>query len=333
MKFSIGDKILLKRTDEEGTVVAIISPTMMEVEVNGVQFPVYTDEVDHPYLKWFTQKKKAQKKVIPEIPVEKPKERVKRLAQGIYLSFMPVYVLEAMEDVVSHFRVYLLNETAAVVHFNYDVISAGARNLFHHRSSLHAFGNLYLHSLTLEEMNDQPRFHWKVSDTAETLLASDANGLLKIKPSRLFEQITTIQHSGEPSFSYLLTDEILGLIKPKKISKDFPEIKLPALSPEIPIKPEWQPKPVLDLHIENLTEHPETCTPAEMLMIQLNTLQYHLDMAIAHQQDRMTIIHGLGTGALRDAVHEILRTQEGVASYSNDWNGKYGYGATEVTFK
>lgn len=332
MKFSIGDKILLKRTDEEGTVVAIISPTMMEVEVNGVQFPVYSDEVDHPYLKWFTQKKTAQKKVIPEIPVEKPKERVKRLAQGIYLSFMPVYVLEAMEDVVSHFRIYLLNETAAIIHFNYDVISAGGKNLFHHRSSLHAFGNLYLHTLTLEEMNDQPRFHWKMSDGAETLLTSETHGLLKIKPSRLFEQITTIQHSGQPSFSYLLTDEILGLVKPKKIARDLPEIK-PAKNIELPAKPEWQPQPVLDLHIENLTEQPETCTPAEMLMIQLNTLQYHLEMAIAHQQDRMIVIHGLGTGALREAVHEVLRTTDGIASYNNDWHGSYGYGATEVIFK
>lgn len=332
MKFSIGDKILLKRTDEEGIVIAIISPTMMEVEVNGVQFPVYSDEVDHPYLKWFTQKKKEQVRQPVEIPVEKPKERVKRLAQGIYLSFMPVYVLEAMEDLVSHFRIYLLNETASAAHFNYDVVSAGGSNLFHHRSSLHAFGNVYLHTLSLEEMNGQPRFHWQVADSSASLQASDTKGVLKIKPSKLFEQITLVQQSGEPSFSYLLTDEILGLVKPKK--KVLPEVIITAAAttPENPSRPEWQPQPVLDLHIEALTDKWAECTPAEILTIQLDVLHYHLDMAIAHQQEQMIVIHGLGTGALKDAVHEVLRNKNGITSFRNEWMGSYGFGATEVIF-
>jgi len=331
MKFSIGDKILLKRTDEEGIVIAIISPAMMEVVVNGVQFPVYTDEVDHPYLKWFTQKKKQQPRVIAEIPVEKPKERVKRLAQGIYISFMPVYVLEAMEDIVSHFRIYLLNETADGIGFNYDVNDMTGRNLFHHRASLHAFGNVYLHTLSLEEMNGQPRFHWKVSDRMENLSTAETQGMLKIKPSRLFEQITAVQQSGDPSFSYLLTDEILGLVKSKK--PGLPEVKLSAKGQELPRIPEWQPKRVLDLHIEQLTEKPEACLPAEIMAIQLNELHYQIDMAIAHQQDYMIVIHGLGTGALRDAVHEVLDAKEGIASYHNEWTGSYGYGATEIYFK
>lgn len=332
MKFSIGDKILLKRTDEEGVVIAIISPSMMEVAVNGIQFPVYTDEVDHPYLKWFTQKKKPQQKVVAEIPVEKIKERPKRLAQGIYLSFMPVYVLEAMEDIVSHFRIHLLNETAAPVFFNYDVNDTTGKNLFHHRGGLHAFGNVYLHSLSLEEMNGQPRFHWKLSDQMETLAHAESQGLLKIKPSRLFEQMSALQFSGEPSFAYLLTDEILGLVKPRQ-KKVLPDIKPILKEQELPQRPDWQPQAVLDLHIEQLTEKPEECSPAEIITIQLNTLHYHLDMAVAHQQQSMIIIHGLGTGVLKDAVHAALRQNNHIASFKNDWTGSYGYGATEVFFK
>lgn len=63
MKFSIGDDIVLKRTGEEGRVVAIISKTMVEVEVNGTAFPVYTEDVEHPYLKWFTQKSPTKKEI------------------------------------------------------------------------------------------------------------------------------------------------------------------------------------------------------------------------------------------------------------------------------
>ena len=61
MKFSIGDNIVLKRTGEEGFVTAYIDKQMIEVEVGGTLFPVYIDDIDHPYLKWFTEKTKTSK--------------------------------------------------------------------------------------------------------------------------------------------------------------------------------------------------------------------------------------------------------------------------------
>ena len=96
MKFSVGDKIILKQTGEEGEITDYINKEMWEVEVNRVRFPVYQDDIDHPYLKWFTEKneekkKKKKKKTVPEqLPVENVKSRPQRLAKGIYLSFMPV---------------------------------------------------------------------------------------------------------------------------------------------------------------------------------------------------------------------------------------------------
>src|SRR3954463_12461586 len=110
MKFSIGDKIILKHTNDEGIVTGYINAQMVEVEVHGTAFPVYVDEIDHPYLKWFTEKKQPKPKSPPEqLPVEKEKFRKPRLEKGIYLSFLPVFKTEAMEDVVDHIRVYLLN--------------------------------------------------------------------------------------------------------------------------------------------------------------------------------------------------------------------------------
>ena len=48
MKFQIGDKILLLHSKEEGEVVEIINKEMVMVDVEGVQFPVYIDQVDFP---------------------------------------------------------------------------------------------------------------------------------------------------------------------------------------------------------------------------------------------------------------------------------------------
>ena len=47
----------------------------------------------------------------------------------------------------------------------------------------------------------------------------------------------------------------------------------------------------------------------------------------------MEIVHGRGTGALRKAVHELLRTFPGVASYSLAPEDQGGDGMTQVLFR
>ncbi|MEY4334136.1 MAG: hypothetical protein RLZZ196_2879, partial [Bacteroidota bacterium] len=47
MKFSIGDKVLLKRTMEEAEVFSIISSSMVEVIFEDTIFPIFIDEIDH----------------------------------------------------------------------------------------------------------------------------------------------------------------------------------------------------------------------------------------------------------------------------------------------
>lgn len=161
MKFSIGDKVIFKHTDGEGVVTGYINADMVEVDMEGITFPVHVDEIDHPYLKWFTEKKKQPvKKIIPEqLPVEKPKQRMARLPKGIYLAFMPEYKVEDMEDVVDYLKIYLLNETGKQVQYRYEVVMKN-QTTFTHEGKLQAFGHLYLHNIPYDSMNDLPRFNW-----------------------------------------------------------------------------------------------------------------------------------------------------------------------------
>ena len=64
MKYEIGDKIIVLHTNEEGRVVDIINNEMVMIEVKGVRFPAYPDQVDFPYFKMFTEKRKTEKKKI-----------------------------------------------------------------------------------------------------------------------------------------------------------------------------------------------------------------------------------------------------------------------------
>lgn len=74
MKFQVGDIVLILHSNEEGEIVDIINEKMVTVNVNGVKFPVYMDQIDFPYFKRFTQKKifpKKEKRYIDDLKKER----------------------------------------------------------------------------------------------------------------------------------------------------------------------------------------------------------------------------------------------------------------------
>ena len=330
MKFSIGDKIVINRTGEEGHVTAYINKEMIEVEVGGTIFPVHLADIDHPYLKWFTDKSVKKKKSAPEqLPVEKIVERKQRLAKGVYLSFMPVYKTEEMEEVVDQLKIYLLNEMPLSVKFSYDV-RLDNKSEFKHEGTLHAFGNVYLHSVNYEDMNDQPRFHWQLNDTVNENMEK-AEGILRIRPVKLFEHITQVMKNSEPTFSYLLMEDFL-LKKKAEPREKFEPVSKP-LFESVTTKTIEAGRYEVDLHIEELIDNRKGLTNADIIKIQLETLQHYIQLAIVHRQERMVVIHGLGKGKLREEVHAILKHTREVSRYKNEWSGRYGFGATEIYFR
>jgi hypothetical protein len=333
MKFTIGDRVILKQTGEEGTITDVVNKEMWEVEVNGTRFPVYTEDIDHPYLKWFTEKNNQKKApLVPEqLPIEKVSARPQRLAKGIYLSFMPVFRSEESEDIVDVLKVYLLNETAVSIRFSYDVKMLNKSD-FRHEGTLHPFGHLYLHSVEYGSMNDQPRFHWRLADASNTEHKHE-EGVLRIKPGKLFEHINHVLLSNEPTFSYLLVDDFVVTEKSQDKDKVMPVVISRVSKPEKLTALADLPRYELDLHIEQLVESYRGLTNSDIMDIQLKTLERYLSLAIIHRLEKMIIIHGVGTGILKDAVHRILKEIPEVKKYSNQWLGNYGFGATEVFFQ
>jgi len=333
MKFTVGDRILLKRSGEEGFVVRFLSNTMMEVDVKGTLFPVYTEDVDHPYLKWFTEKKLTTAKKALEIPVEKTTTRSVRLAQGIYLSFIPQFQDQTGEDIIELFRIHLLNETADAIQFQYLVRNAKGNTFFQHRGGLHAFGNIYLHPIELELLNEQPRFHWEVLNTSSPVLG--AKGLLRIRPAQLANHIHEMLDQNQASFSLCLSQELspLEMAPATPNLLPLPKLGLHAFKDlNTRVHLETLAEPVIDLHIKAIPGNTGNLKPEEILQAQMNLLHQKLDAAVIAGLPSMLIIHGLGKGRLRQRVHELLAGIKGIDSYSNHWMSGYGWGATEVIF-
>ena len=93
------------------------------------------------------------------------------------------------------------------------------------------------------------------------------------------------------------------------------------------------PKYEVDLHIEKLSKNHKTLDNLEKLTLQLQTFEKYLDLAVAHHQPSMIAIHGVGSGKLRDEIHEVLRRRYDVKSFVNRYHPAYGYGATEIFFQ
>lgn len=331
MKFSIGDKIVLKQTDEEGVITDYIDEETFEVSVGGTTFPAHKDDLDHPYLKWFREKRFEQKpkaSTPEQLPVEKIKDRPQKLPKGVYLSFIPQFKLEEMEDVVESLKIHFVNETAKEIQFQYEVVLLNEK-VFVLEGKLHSFGHVYLHTFPYTDMSDQPRFNWKVDDLEDADMAP-MSGQLKIKPPKLFQYINDLLHNNKPSFNILLFEDF----KPHKpiVFEEQTPVKTKAQPKKVKAK-ELTPLSVIDLHVENLIDDIQGMSNADIILLQLSTLQTYLRLAINARMDRFTIIHGLGKGKLREEVHHILEDTFEVKSYSNDWHGRYGYGATEVEFE
>jgi dsDNA-specific endonuclease/ATPase MutS2 len=74
-------------------------------------------------------------------------------------------------------------------------------------------------------------------------------------------------------------------------------------------------------------------TNFEIITLQLQAFEKYYDLALAHRQPSMVVIHGVGSGKLRDEIHELLRMKKEVKSFINQYDARYGYGATEIFFQ
>jgi len=82
-----------------------------------------------------------------------------------------------------------------------------------------------------------------------------------------------------------------------------------------------------------LTDNWQSLSSFEILTMQLKAFDKYYNLAILHFLPVFTIIHGVGTGKLRDEIHDVLRLKKEVKSFVNQYSHLYGYGATEIYFE
>lgn len=335
MKYSIGDTILILHSKEEGRVVDMIGDDMLMVEVKGVTFPVYYDQVDFPYFHRFTVQKdiyvpKTQRG--EEIKKEKAFP-INREETGVFLSILPVWITEGYDERVSLLKYHLLNETARIYNVHFQIFLNNRLHL-EIKHEVHPFQHFYLADLLFEQLNDQPRFEFTFTlKPPDPKLAVSFSKGWKVKAKQLFLQLNDLKVKEQATLSYLLFETYpLRLEDEPFVDAKYLNQGVSATTYILNSAIE-QPQYEVDLHIEKLSDDYEMLSNLEILAIQLNEFQHYLDLAIAHHQHSMIVIHGVGKGKLREELHEILKVTPEVKNYINQYHPLYGHGATEIFFK
>lgn len=316
----------------------IINDKMLMVDVKGVTFPVYMDQVDFPYFKRFTEKKifpaKKEKRFIDDVRKEKRAEQ-NRVEDGIWLTFLPLMDTDEFGDVVvDELKLHLVNHTGIAYHFTYRLHFFGKPD-FELKNTVHPFEDFYLHDIRFEDLNDSPSFEFDFSLTEpDKKKEGHYEAMVKLKPKQLFAKIEELKQKNLATFSQLLFEKY-----PDKIQEDKPDMgplaargykMYEASNARQHLEP---PRSVIDLHIEKLADDWKRMSNYEIMSLQLKTFEKYYHLAVVHHQPSLIVIHGVGEGVLRDEIHDILRLKREVKSFVNQYHPAFGYGATEIFFQ
>jgi hypothetical protein len=333
MKYQIGDKILILHSKEEGTVIDLIDDKMVMVDVGGVQFPAYKDQIDFPYFTMFTQKKEIDLKKIfvDQLPKEKSVKK-KNSASGVFLNIYPVYQKDVFDDnIVEKLKIFLINNNEEGYKFHYKLIQNN-QTVFDLNNTLKDFSDFYLNDIAFDGLVYSPNFIFEFSlEVPNKKKAPYFERVIKLSGKQIFKKIKQIELLNEPSFVIELFYQYPAFVKEEKSGNvDLPSkgqsvYSITEVKKILPIPPS-----AVDLHAEKLVEDPASFTSAELLHLQINEFEKQLDLALLHHLPYMVFIHGIGAGKLKTELHHRLKKEARVKSFENKFHSLYGYGATEV---
>jgi len=341
MKYQVGDEILVLLSNEEGRIIEIMNDTMVMIEVRGVKFPAYMDQIDFPYFKRFTEKKlfpekKAPQKIfLDQIPKEKIQKNDSKEEEGVFLNLIPKFSLDDFNDeIVESIKIYLSNRNRLGYQFIYEQSYLGKVD-FSIESTIAPFTDFYIHDLSFASVSDSPSFSFDFSlIEPHKKKAAHFETQLKIKPKQLFQKIEALKEDNKTTISYPLFETYPDKVEDNYIAMDvlrnagYKVYDASKIKQNIPAA-----RSVIDLHIEKIMDRHNHLSNAEILQFQLDEFEKWFELAQLNQLPSMVIIHGVGKGKLKAEIHDLLKAKKGVKQFINQYTDFYGYGATEVLFE
>jgi hypothetical protein len=318
---NIGDRVRLLKGKEEGVVTGFKDQKLVEVEIeDGFVIPVMKNELvviasdEKTYF--------GDKKSYAEVPATLTGPNKAKDLEGIFLIFVPFNDQELTLQLVNNAGCKILTTISEWYGENVKGIFAGM-----------------LESGTFQKVGQ-----WKLNQfeqwpvlLAEVLYFSDGfmphkstlSARLQWKASTFFRSKSKAPLLGTEAYVVRM-DESHRKIDAKVLKEKLME---PAYTVELKEKVTSHSGKIVqaDLHAEALGIAEKG--NKNILQEQLQAFRKALDDALLQNAAGLKIIHGVGNGVLRQAIHKELATTEHIKYFEDADKEKFGFGATMVHFR
>ena len=327
MKLRIGDKVRFLNEVGEGTVSRIKDKQTVFVEMqDGFEIPFLVSQLVPIHTELIIDKEAENIELNPDA----------HLTDAVYFVIEPDHEFPSL---ISDYKLYIFNASSFNLLYSYSIKDEDYFQTIRH-GEVGAYQKVLLRQVKLQFFKDYG-YHkvecllYKNSFfKAQTPIAE----VLRITPQTMAEA-KAIKHDEFkfPVYAFLLKDDFISVTKTEneidpqdlarltsirefksraKVSKSSKEY-LRSLEKEV------------DLHIEELVENTSGLSNFEMLNIQLERFEKELDEAIQKHMKKITFIHGVGNGRLKQEITSVLKSTRGVTFQDAPYKD-YGYGATQV---
>lgn len=352
MKFQIGDKVKFLNEQGGGFISKIESPSLVYVNSDGFDIPVSTSELikiepknasakffDEDFGKRNEISAEELKEIVKENKTTLLKTRSKsELKEGIYIAFVPQDQIRPLFGLLD---VFILN------HSSFDILFG----LFLQKDETYKgkeYDAVAPYSAYLIDSIDRDDITEWLEGNIQALffkkkiekLVSPINEFFKIKGSKFFQENSfkhldlvdkkAIYHPiSDLKYQSLIskTEETVNLAK-INLTKEIEQ----ALSIKKTIIEQHKTAPLeaeIDLHISALEPNYKELKNHEIIQAQLAYFEKTLEDAMIHQYNKLTYIHGIGNGTLKNELRSILKTYPDITVKEAPFQN-YGYGAIEV---
>jgi len=349
MKFKVGDKVKFIDEMGGGVVTKLIDTKLVKIKTDdGFEMPVITtnlmpdyrsmqEESPSPYMSppVSTPVVEDEPEFVSEInPWGKIKEE-----NGVYIAFEPheqQWILTGDMDVI------LLNNTPYELLYNLFLEREGSMQGVDF-NSVPANSKIVIETISREEIDLwtsgylQLLFH---SDTPDKIYLP-VHSVIDIKTSRFFKEGSYRSNSmlnNKAIIVTVITQNAMSIVsnsEAERKSEPVIEQRKTQVIKKKQLIDEYkkaQGEAEIDLHIAELVDNILGMSSLDMLKLQVDTFKKVLENAIINDYHKVTFIHGVGNGVLKNAIIKEIEDYEGIENRMASIS-KFGVGAIDVIIK
>jgi len=349
MKFKVGDKVKFLDEMGGGVVIKLIDTKLVNIKTDdGFEMPVMTtnlmpdyrsmqEESPKPYMSPPVAKPVVEDE--PEFVSEiNPWGKIKE-ENGVYIAFEPhdqQWILTGDMDII------LLNNTPYELLYNLFLKRDGIMEGVDF-NSVPANSKIVIETIGRDDIEKwtsgylQLLFH---SDTPDKIYLP-VHSVIDIKTSRFFKEGSYRSNSMLNSKAVIVTiiaqnamTVVSGSDAERKANPVIEQSKTQVIKKKQLIDDyrKTQGEAEIDLHIAELVDNILGMSSMDMLKLQIDTFKKVLQSAIANDYNKVTFIHGVGNGVLKNAIIKELEDYESVENRMASIS-KFGVGAIDVIIK